>query len=1465
MKPFETHTLQEQQKEQSPQVDTTKKLDDLQVRLAKWKGLLDYAAKNVEDRIAMIDSMKTLSATERANKAAAQRAEFAALKAVYEQEIRALEQEITQQKVDLPAKQAQTIATLQEARESKERRSDAVLLERSLAMALRSYPLLSSSLSEAFGVLLPLEDTADALQRSGKVDADKLMDVYRNALQHVLAGLGSLPENAERSTADALIQLLQKTTAEGVKMLESAFPSAKSEAKVSKITAGEAAKRLEKVLSGSREEAPIQNEVAHMGLSFAQVNFEAVKDASTDAIGEKLAGFEMVRTNPNIASNPEFQNIMTMLSQKMSDPSFNPGGVVGFVHRMNIPRNTELETAMIRQIGGEKFQGNPDELAAFISLAGWMVTVGMLVASIAAAPAVLTWRTLALGLVTLWGTLFGDLRLGNVAVLKTVSSNDIELFAQYAAKGKQLEAASEADKAKLSAELQNLAVLMQHRSVSTQRRAADMRTGMPWEQAKTEEKSALDQQLAQLKSADTGGVVPLYEEYTQLTAQLTGKNLEDAALKPQIDKLLLLEKQLREKGIVVLGFMDEVRRAAGISVRLPDQTPFFSSLSQNLPAAELSKLLASGEYQQYMQTLSQGKEQTANQAVLYAKHALETLSSAGIPVSVDTAGLESSSASEKIAAAKRVFEAVKTQLDAHIASAPTYDSLLATFESKMETRGDALAQAFRQVKEAKGSMTIDEARAILKPHIEAMHAQITGFAAARSILTLTIWSDEPEKQLASGALASFVSASSVDELLRSTLEMYGAANEGYGTGDRAKELAQLHAQKFARKDVATLGSALTDVESFYAQLSKETELYSTLSESITQSKLGNDLKSRLRGSLESYQQNLMATHHSLDQFSQEQMAALLGDAGRRGVSEAFADYVRTARAFVANNNLASLRTKMQEIISQAEKATPEEQARLLTAFESTHLAPMQTAFAAVKQKLDLYKAEQGKAEAAMKDPLSREIYNEQTSYRTLSKSSAEGYSEAEKARPDIQEYIATRDAYRKKLAQINQAMASFYGVNSAAELERMMQNPTSADRATIDKLMIIDETAFDQGMGTQFQLIPTEAKDVTEQKTRFATMLARAESYERLLARLGDISKLPGNRDKAILARLRGLKFVSPTSSDRVGANAYSNLGIFTPADISPDAVRFLDPAKKLKNPAQELAGLMNTLVFLGGQRGQSRSVDTSRGHETSADTMLHALTSYLPRFRKNLPVYGKTVEGYAEADFIAKFVEEKDMFEVAQNLRPVSNLPGTLRFVNMGIDGRGSSILVKNNDKNIFMGDIIKNIDGVELKYTVYLKRGCMNVQVAPTSILSVVRQLRTKLNLPKPGMSREVPIPEMPSVTRSVALKEAYDLKLLIEKNAVTIPVALLALLASFVPDTPVFTPTPNKVPLKPTEPSTEIPRETIPTKQKPTEPGSRIPPEPVTQKPTPTPDPVKPTPTPTPTKAKPTSPSTEILGTF
>lgn len=1468
MNRLETHRPLDNQEQLPPQVDTTKKIEELQTRLAKWKGILDYATKNVEDRIAMIETMTSLTPEQRAEKIAAERADFAAAKAEYEVEIRAVEAALAGQATDLPARQTRENLALDQQLEHKNLHTDAVLLERALAMTLRGYPALISRLSEAYGVLLPLEEMADRIQRRGGVDATKLMDTYRDALQNVLRKLGALPENADRSTAEALLKTLTEGTAEGVAMLEKAFPGPVGTQKAEKLTAAQAHSRMEAALKGSGSAPANPDEVAHMGLSFAQVTMEAVQEAGSRAIGEKLTAFEQVSINPMVASNPEFQSIMQSLAKKLSDGGFNPGGVVGFINRMNIPRNTELETAMIRQIGGEKFTGNPDELAAFISLAGWAVTIMMTVASIAASPAVLTWRTLALGLVSVWSTLLGDLRFGNVAVLKTLSSNDMDLMVQYTNKAKALETAAEKDKARISGEMRNLAMLLQHRSLRTQRSALDLRTGMPWD-GLPQEKQAIDEQRAALQASDTEGVLGLYDQYMALSQSLAGKNLQDPAQKAQVDSLLALEKQLKDKGVHLLGFMDEVRRAAGVHVRLPDASNYVASLQGTLSAPELAKLLTAGSYEEYMRTLSKGKEQTAGQAVLYVTKALDALKAAGIPITVDTKGLTAGSAAEKIDAAKRIFDEVQAQLQSHVAAAPTYDGLLSTIETKLEQRGDALAQAYAQVKAQKGSLSLEEARNLLSPHITAMHNQITGGAAVRNILTLTIWSDEPEKQLASGALASFVNATDIDALLRTTLEMYGAANEGYGTGDKAKELATLHAQKFALKDVRDLAAAFEDVQSFYKQLGNETEVYSTLADSIAHSRLDATNKGRLRQALDAYQNNLVAVHRSLDQFSQEQMASLLGDVTRRGVSESFGDYVRAARAFVANNKLTTLRTAMQATLEEAAKASPADQLRILDTFESSHLAPMKAAYAEIEQKLSRYKAEQAKAEVALKDPLSREVYNEQTSFASLQKSAAEGYSEAEKARGDIATYIKTRDAYRAKLLAINTRMASFYGVGSAAEVARLMASEDPKDRTIIDRLMIIDETAFDQGAGTLMQLIPTEAQEVSDYTARFATMLSRAEAYERLLDRMGALAGQEGNRDRVMLSRLRGLKFVTPKSLDRVGANAYSELGIFTAADVLDDAVRFLDPGKKLKNPKAELAGLMNTLVFLSGQRGRQRTVNTQRGHETSADTMLHALTTYLPRFRKNLPAYNKGAEGYKEADFIAKFVEEKDMFEVAQNLRPVEKLPGTVRFVNMGIDGKGSPLLVRNGDTRIFMADIIKNVEGVELKYTVYLKRGCMNVQVAPTSILSVVRQLRTKLNLPKPGMSREMPMPEMPGVDRTIALREAQDLKMLIEKNTVTIPAALLALLASFAPDTPVWQQTPGGVPTKPGSPSTEIPTEKVPPKQKPVESGSSIPPEKVP--PSVTPTPVKPTPTPVTPEPKPTPPAkasqsgTDILGRF
>lgn len=1403
--------LQNQENAPETSVDISQKLETLQQRLQSWKDILAYAEKNVAQNTEMVDMMRLTDAEKAAKKAKLQE-DFAKSKAEYMDKIRETDQQLEQARRDMESVKTRDEAVRDAQRENAEVKSDAFLLEKTIAQILRSYPQLKDQMPAAQSKLLSLEETVDTIQKDmqsrKQVQGESaLLAQYKDVLQTILQELANMPEQDTKTTEAAILAAINSKVDAGNTKLRTAYKAAfegKGVNNGGSVTPQDAANRIGQVYAQGQQatkQAGLQNEIANMQVAFARDALQNQQTAKEAVIKEKLTAYEPLKLDPSIASNEEVRAIITALAQKAGDPAFNPSGLIGLISAFGMERNTDVENALLGSMGADKLT-NKNELGNLVAIVAFAVTVAELV-TLAANNALVTFKGLALALVAGWGALMGDLKLGNLTVLKSISQQDINLYVQYAQRAKKLESATPEERMRLNAEMKNIALLLQQRSLTTQRAVVDAKNDWIWEGY---DKGQIDKQLQDIVGDDTDGILPLHEKYMNLTAELGGRDLKDPALKGKVDELLSLEQQLRDKGVDMLSYMDYVRRATGVQVKLPDNADYFSGLRNSMSAQDLSRLISSGEYQTYLQSLGKNKEQMGEQAAAFVRRALTTLKDAGIAVNVDTTTLDKATTpDDRFRASLEAFKLLQTQLDAQLKDAPSYEGLITKIEQEMADRNDDVYAAYKQVKEAGAAMSSAEARAILQPKIEGLYQLITIPANIAHYATLTIVSADPANELAKGALAQFASATTVEQMLHVTAEMYGAAHNNVGLGDSARELQQMYAQRYARQDIATLGSALEDYNKFYGQLSRETEAYSTLADTISSSPAEKGPKDKLRGILNSYQANLLTVQQSLTQFSEQQMASLLGDSSRRGVSESFGDYSRAARAFVAGNNLEGLRKEMQATLQQMESATPEQQDQLAASFDSKFGEPMRASFQKVKDLYDKYKAEIGKFDAASKNGLSREIYNEQTSYRGLQKSAAEGYTEQELQRPDIKKYVEARNAYRQKLLQLNGTMANFYGVSSSAELKRVMENPTQADWKTIDRLLIIDETAFDDRRdAASSELVPTNAADVQKETARMQRMLDRASAYANLLDRMGPLAKVQGNRDDEIIARLRGLKFLSSHERGTRLPNAFTYSGVILESEVTDDAIRFLDPGHKLANPKKELAGLMNTLVLLGSSRGREGTVNQERGHETYADTVINALARDLPRFRQNLAGYSKNVEGYSEASFIANFVEEKDIFEMARNLRPIDNVPANSRFINLGIDGRGSRLVVRNNDKRFYTADIVKNVDGVEVAYTVFIKQGCMNVQVPAQNVLKIVRQLRTKLNLPQIG--REMPRPDMPQVTREVALAEARELKILVERNQLQIPLALLTLLASLVPGTPL-------IPEKPGETTPQIPPEITP----------------------------------------------------
>lgn len=1434
MKQLESHNSLQQGAEQTPErsVDL-KKLNELQARVDSWKDLLSYAEKNYQGRLEMIDRMHISDADKAAQKAE-QTKQFEQTKAEYLKEIAALDQQVSGAKPKMEAAAVTTEVQLETTRERAEVASDAFLLEKSVASVLRAYPQLKGKLGTAETKLLELEQTMDAVQRSlqeGKqmTQETKLLVEYKAILQNMLAVLENI--TGAGATEAAINGAVTKEVETGIARLEKAFASALSAKGGVKVSGKDAASRIAAVYAqgGGQQRAGLKNEISNMRVALITEAMGRQHRAKEDAIATKVDAMEHLDLDMSLATDTRLHAILKTLAEKAGTSDVNVTGFMGNYDFARFNANSDVVKALLQNMGADVAKVEIQYMPWFAPVLV-AYNIGRTVMDFAeyGSGSPRAWAGIA---AAAWTLIIGDLQAGRVETLKSMDKHDLHLYAQYSEKIQRLEKTTDVQqKAKLEKDIANLGLLISKRGLDVQRGVVAIEK--PWF-ATESTLGAIDAKLADLVQQDAEGILPLHDRYLALSQDLYGKNLQDPALKDKVEELQSLEQQLRDKGVNMLDYMDYVRGLSSIKVTMPEgQEEYFNYLKGSLSATEMEHLLSTGEYRTYLQTLAKNKDKMGEQAATFVKSAVYAMQKAGMTPNIDLSALESGTSAERFAAAQKAFDALKQTFDAQIAQAPTLRQLTDKLENAMEKDDPALWNAYSTIKGRLGSISAAEARALLEPHVKRMYdaknMYVTGAGMAARIFTLGAITMNPERELLEGSMARFARpGSSAEDLLQITAEMFGAFNYNLGLGkESAEELVKLRHQETARNDFGALETAMKDYDMFYNQLSKETELYASLSDAIETSGAQPTEKAKMRSLLTSYQKMLQTAYSSLEQFSAEQMSSLL-TISQPGVTQAFQNYSVAVRRFLNTYSLA----KIHDAMHQAMNEDPAVQAQKVAALDAQYGNPMRSEFAKLKGLSDALTQAHQQAEAA-KTPRAREVYSKNATYDALSQREV-GYTANELAeRADIKQLVDLQRAYRLQVRDLNNTMAALHGVSN---LDATLNNG-AANAAKIDRLMVIGEDAFDDMHSKKvLNLVPTDPAEVATEKARYQRMKDRAEVYAKLLQlpEIQNIAKVSGNRDATLVQTLVRLGFMKQPQRSLRQRNAFSDLGVITMQDLqgpkAAEAMKRIDPSSKLSK--QEVVGLLNTLVLLSGTRGHARA--PREQHATFADTLQWTFENVLPKYRQNFKKLSNTnVEGYTEASFVHTFVEDQDIFQILRTLKPVSaqEVPAGTKFINLGITGGSSSTLVlRNNDTRFFSSEVVKNIGGAELAYKVFLKEGCMNVQIPEVNILRFMRQLQMKLNLPK--VLPDVPELQMPEVQKGVFLKKFEEVFTIVNRNPLALTGEMWTFITTLIP--------PTTVPDKPGTPITPRQPE-VPTTAKPSQPITPRQPAP---KPNPNPTPTAP----------------------
>ena len=1396
----------EQQKQQQPeareaQTDLQPKLDELQGRIASWQSLLEYAEKGLNDRLATLDTITTLTSEEREEKKTAQRDEFEKTKAEYLAKIAGFQQEIANLKQDTQTVEGRDKPVLEANQERVETASDTVMLENTVARILHSYPQWKEKLPATEGKLAALEQTVDTIQRSlqdkKQVQAETgLLDKYKEALQQILEVLENMPATDAKTTEQGIADAISKKVDEQVKNLQANYKDAFGGTKGTdgQISPRDAAARISQVYAQGdkqNQKAGIANEIANMRVALVNESLGRQQNVMNQAMDAKLETFAPMKLDANLANNADLQEILKKLGEKAGTSDIDVTGLLGlFLH--SFEQNTDLEKAMLANMGAEKSRLTPEAASKLLFIVAAIVNVAQIMTTFADGVTGSV-RGIVMLVLAGWGAIIGDLKLGHTEVFKTLDGHDVDLYLQIARKMEAAKTATGDEKTKLEGEIRNLGLLIQNSSLKTQRSFTD--ATKPWMHEATI--ADIDQKMEALKTQDTDGILPLHERYMQLTRELAGHE-NDAANKGKVDELLALEKQLADKGVNVLDYMDYVRRSMGVQITAAEgQDEYFNALRSDMSFADLQKVMTNAEG--YMKTLEKNKERMAAFAASFVRHAAQILQNLG----VDTKDIDLKSL-DTLKGATEAFNTLKTKFAEYQKNAPSYDELLKKLEKSMEDYNDGVWQAYKQVKDNPG-MSMDAARDLLLPHVKNMYDQLNTMAFWTGIPTLTIFTGDPVRELSYGLMTRFVRANSVKDMLNITAEAFGALHHNLGTGESAKDLVSMYRLQNATKDITTLGDAFQDYTKFTDQLNKEAELYSTLAERIGEKDATP--RGKLRGHLDEYQSMLLTAYQSLEGFTAQQLSALTGDSSRVAASTAFEKYVLAVRPFLKNYSLQAINADMTTLLNKTDLSDAD-----VAQFDKDHGAAMRAEYQHILQLKDNLPTVADTQEKAVA-PLAREIYTKRVTFQNLHRSAAEGFSNTEKQ--GAEGYIAARDAYRKELLIVNGKMAAFYGY-TPEQLNTLLTKPslTPSEQSDLNKIFVLDEHAFDNRKDPETAMVPTDKTKLDALTREYQLMTQRATAYATLLdaMRTDAIVQKQGNRDNLMLDQLLRLGYITrDPRKEHTSASqhlAFNDAGVMRDDMISEKALTALDPQQKLGDLAtrkHELAGLINTLVNLSGSRGNQPGPER---YDTFASAFEHNMQTALPRYqnilRQREGAY-KDDPNFPQAKVIDMYVNDNTIFEMTRNLHHVDNLPAGMKLINLGITGSGQDLVARVNDKRFYEGDSYINFEGTLLLVKFFVKENCMNLQIPPTSIVTVLNKLKTYVDLQKPGLMPQIPQPGMPNFEQKITLKEFNEVALAINRNELQLPYALLVLLGSIIPG--LLPPT------KPGEPITPKPPETPP----------------------------------------------------
>lgn len=1001
------------------------------------------------------------------------------------------------------------------------------------------------------------------------------------------------------------------------------------------------------------------------------------------------------------------------------------------------------------------------------------------------------------GVMAAWSLIVGDMRVWSTEVMVGMSADDLRLYMTYARlaqKAKTVEG-NEDEMRQYAAKMQDISTLIRYRSAKAQHDTFNVSSAWGAKE-RTQELAA---QLATIRNTDTGNIIPLYEEWDGLVRELSGKQASDEGFAEKYARLEQIEASLRERGISFTTLRDQMAKAAGtnIDMKTDQNRAGLASYADIYSPEQLRGILEQSGAPEYIKYIKENLSTYAGQASGFLERTVANLKAAGIEITLPE--MTATTAEEKMAYVQSAIKQIEEQLKTFKENNQTLESLFAGVEKTMEGNAGPIWEAYSEVKEGLKQtppITKEAAREKLQPFITKMAELVSTRNMAFSILTLGIWTNAASDKSNRNYQFRFSQDLPAQEQLNLLLEMYAASFEDAAMGEKAQTLYKLRTQNEAMKDLAQLSQTTTRMNENFEKQGRDAKSFENL-----MSGLEGSPESGLRAYLLSLKAKLDKINGTFTQVSANDMASIYSGQYRGGVSKLFTKFTEKTNEILRNPqyDLTKLSPALMDALPKYELATPDERRAIEQSLGVKAVSEALDKDMADWQKLvtDL-RAELDELKQAQKDPVQLEMYhklNAQASLRDREASAERGAS-SEKER-----YVNAKNAYRDAVTQVNELMATFYNV-TPAQYRTMMekkdaQSLTKAEKDALDLLVVLDEGAFaDPQLGTSsgeaqtqengqtvIDLLPTDPAVLAREAARFENMKLQSEAYLRLLNAIKTVAPLSKdqNRDREIVNTLidQGLLIKNPEYyRNNHQTRAFGYLGLLTKDLVADSAYKVLGTTPD-KMSKEQIAQLLNTLVLLGGERGKFAKAPEQ--YETYADTLRYTLAN-LQNFRSKMVGMPTDTKGYNEARLVNDLMQESDAFQLLRTMHPIdANAKGVpTKFVNLGVGVQGAPLILdRNNRDNVFQGEMYKDVDGIQLRMTVYMKKQCMNIQVPVEQTVAYMKQLVYRAQVPKQKLERAgLATPE--ANANASAVHEAGQYYMLMRENNINLSPILMAALA-------------------------------------------------------------------------------------